>query len=292
MGCLLLSSLSGCSDFAGSGTGDLHGRTAGIGHPSTGPVAPADPDVLRIATTTSLRDSGLLELLIPVFERRHECRVDTIAVGTGAALKLGEAGDVDVLLVHARPAEEAFMKAGHGIRHEPFMHNFFLIAGPADDPAAVRGLSAGAAFRNIASSQQLFVSRGDGSGTHSRELSLWRTAGDLPDWKGYIESGRGMGATLVMADEMNAYVLTDQATWLRQSGQFQLVPLVTAVDGLRNPYAVIAVNPAVNTSINAALADDFVDFLLSKDVQKMIDGFSVNGRQMFHADRLTEAGEA
>lgn len=246
----------------------------------------SDRSVLRLATTTSTRDSGLLNVLVPVFEEASACRVDVIAVGTGAALKLGESGDVDAVLVHARSAEEAFMNAGHGIRHEPVMHNYFLIAGPADDPSKARGLDAAAAFKKIAAGKHRFVSRGDDSGTHKRERSLWKTAGGLPEWEGYAESGQGMGPTLVMADEMNAYVLTDEGTWRKQSGKFQLVPLVTEGAGLRNPYAVIVVNPNKHPSINSNLAGAFVDFLISAQGQQLIAGYQINGQEVFHADRL------
>jgi len=242
--------------------------------------------VLRLATTTSTRDSGLLDVLVPVFEKASVCRVDVIAVGTGAALKLGESGDVDAVLVHARSAEEAFMNAGHGIRHEPVMHNYFLIAGPADDPARARGRDAAAAFKKIAAGKHRFVSRGDDSGTHKRERSLWKTAGGQPEWEGYVESGQGMGPTLVMADEMNAYVLTDEGTWLKQSGKFRLVPLVTEAAGLRNPYSVMVVNPNKHPSINSNVAGVFVDFLISAQGQQLIAEYRINGQALFHADRL------
>lgn len=244
--------------------------------------------VLRLATTTSTRDSGLLDALVPVFEKANACRVDVIAVGTGAALKLGESGDVDAVLVHARSAEEAFMNAGHGIRHEPVMHNFFLIAGPSDDPAEARGPDAAAALKKIAAGKHRFVSRGDDSGTHKRERSLWKTAGGQPEWEGYVESGQGMGPTLVMADEMNAYVLTDEGTWLKQSGKFQLAPLVTEAAGLRNPYSVMVVNPNKHASVNSNLARTFVDFLISAQGQQLIVEYRVNGQVLFHADRLEE----
>ncbi|MBC8873891.1 MAG: substrate-binding domain-containing protein [Planctomycetes bacterium] len=244
------------------------------------------PSVLRLATTTSTRDSGLLDALVPVFEKASACRVDVIAVGTGAALKLGESGDVDAVLVHARSAEEAFMNAGHGIRHEPVMHNFFLIAGPADDPARARGRDAAAALKKIAAGEHRFVSRGDDSGTHKRERSLWKTAGGQPEWEGYVESGQGMGPSLVMADEMNAYVLTDEGTWLKQSGKFRLVPLVTEAAGLRNPYSVMVVNPDKHPSINSKLAGAFVDFLISAQGQQLIAEYRINGQVLFYEDRL------
>jgi tungstate transport system substrate-binding protein len=246
----------------------------------------SDRSVLRLATTTSTRDSGLLDVLLPVFEEASACRVDVIAVGTGAALKLGESGDVDAALVHARSAEKVFMNAGHGIRHEPVMHNYFLIAGPADDPAGARGRDTVAALKTIAAGKHRFVSRGDDSGTHKRERSLWKTAGGQPEWEGYVESGQGMGPTLVMADEMNAYVLTDEGTWLKQSGKFRLVPLVTEAADLRNPYSVMVVNQNKHPSVNSNLAGALVDFLISAQGQQLIAEYRINGQGLFHADRL------
>jgi tungstate transport system substrate-binding protein len=244
--------------------------------------------VLKVASTSSTRDSGLLDILLPVFEKANNCRVDLIAVGTGAALKLGEAGDVDAVLVHARSAEEKFMAAGHGVRHEPVMHNFFIIAGPADDPAQAKGTDAAAALKKIAEGQHGFVSRGDDSGTHKLEQSLWQKLGGRPEWKDFVESGQGMGPTLIMADEMNAYVLTDEGTWLKQSGNFQLVPLVQGADDLQNPYAVIVVNPNKHPAVNATLANAFADFLISASAQQLIADYEINGQRLFHPDRLQQ----
>ncbi len=242
--------------------------------------------VLRLASTTSTRDSGLFDVLLPPFEVKHQCRVDVIAVGTGAALKLGESGDVDAVLVHAREAEEAFMQAGHGTRHEPVMHNFFIIAGPQDDPAGIAGLPADQALQQIAARRQVFVSRGDDSGTHKKELDIWKLGGERPEWDGYLEAGQGMGPTLVIADEKNAYVLTDDGTWLNRRDDFQLMPLVQGDDQLRNPYAVLVVNPERHVAINASLADAFADFLISSEGQQLIAGYQANGQLLFYPDRL------
>jgi len=245
--------------------------------------------VLRVASTTSTRDSGLLDTLLPLFEKQHHCRVDLIAVGTGAALKLGETGDADAVLVHARSAEAAFMEAGHGIRREPVMHNQFIVAGPIEDPAGAKGRDALAALANIAAGKHRFVSRGDDSGTHKRESSLWRKMGGRPEWKNFVETGQGMGPTLVMADEMNAYVLTDEGTWLHQSSDFQIVPIVEGASDLNNPYSVMVVNPNRHPAVKSELADAFVDFLISDQAQHMINAYKVNGHQLFQADRLAEA---
>ncbi len=244
------------------------------------------PAVLRLATTTSTRDSGLLDELLPVFEKVHNCRVDVVAVGTGAALKLGEAGDADVVLVHARKAEEAFMAAGHGIRHEEFMYNDFVLLGPKADPAQIRDVEPIEALKKIAAGEHRFVSRGDDSGTHKRELALWEQAGGRPAWDGYVESGQGMGPTLVMADEMQGYVLADMGTYLNFKDKVELVPLAAAAESLRNPYAAIVVNPAKHDKINEKLATAFVDFLISADAQRLIGDYRVGGQQLFHPTRL------
>lgn len=285
---LLLLLASGCNERSTS---------AGPASSTDGPIAASESTdthtspvrtgtVLRLASTTSTRDSGLLDILLPVFEQANDCRVDLIAVGTGAALKLGESGDVDAVLVHARSAEDAFMKAGHGVRHEPVMHNFFMIGGPADDPAGAKGADPVTALSRIAGGRHRFVSRGDDSGTHQHELSLWQKLGNRPEWTDFMESGQGMGPTLVMADEMNAYVLTDEGTWLKRSDQFQLVPIVTTESDLRNPYAAMVVNPNKHPSVNSTLAHAFVDFLVSRRAQNLIAGYEVNGQRLFEPDRV------
>jgi tungstate transport system substrate-binding protein len=244
------------------------------------------PAVLRLATTTSTRDSGLLDVLLPVFEKSQECRVDVIAVGTGAALKLGEVGDVDAVLVHAREAEEAFTNADHGVRHEEFMVNHFVLLGPPDDPARIRDLDPPQAMNRIAEGSHPFISRGDDSGTHKKELNLWEEADGRPQWDDYIESGQGMGATLILADEKRAYVLADMGTYLRFHDKIELDPLVAEGAGLRNPYSIIVVNPDKHAKVNAALADALADFLVSAEAQRLIAGYQISGRQLFHPTRL------
>ena len=238
--------------------------------------------VLRLAVTTSTRDSGLLDELIPRFQSRYGARVDVIAVGTGAALKLGEAGDVDAVLVHARALEDAFMAAGHGVRREDVMYNSFEILGPPDDPAQVSGLEPTAALVKIAASGQPFVSRGDGSGTHQRELTLWKQGGGRPAWDAYVESGQGMGATLIMADQLRAYALADRGTYLKFKDKIDLVPLVRPTAALRNPYGVIAVNPEKNEAIRGDLAQQFIQFLISPETQRQIRDYRVAGQPLFH----------
>jgi len=247
-----------------------------------------DSQVLRLASTTSTRDSGLLEVLLPAFEKANGCRVDLVATGTGAALKLGESGDVDVLIVHARSAEEAFMEAGHGSRHEPLMHNFFLIVGPKDDPADVVGTEPTLALKRIAEKKARYISRGDDSGTHIRERALWQEAGVSPEWDGFVESGQGMGATLTMADEKKAYVLVDGGTWLKRKDSLDLISIVTEGEYLKNPYAAIVVTSKDDAPTNSKLANRFVDFLISAEAQKLIADYRVHDQPLFHPDRLEQ----
>ncbi len=242
--------------------------------------------VLRLATTTSTRDSGLLDKLLPDFEKANQCRIDVVAVGTGAAIKLGEAGDADVVMVHARKAEEAFMAAKHGVRHEEFMYNDFVLLGPEEDPAKVRNVDPIEALKMIADGKCKFVSRGDDSGTHKREMSLWEKAAVEPAWDDYLESGQGMGPTLVMADEMQAYVLADMGTYLNFRESMDLVPLATSAESLRNPYAAMVVNPDKHEKIDLELANALVDFLISDETQRRIAGYQIAGQQLFYPSRL------
>ncbi|MDF1562573.1 MAG: substrate-binding domain-containing protein [Deltaproteobacteria bacterium] len=250
------------------------------------PACKAEPARLRLATTTSTRDSGLLDALLPVFEAEARARIDVIAVGTGKALKLGEAGDVDVVMVHARAAEDAFLAAGHGVRREDLMWNTFELLGPPADPAQVKDLEIGPALRKIAEAKALFVSRGDDSGTHKKELALWKEAGGLAPWERYLETGQGMGRSLVVAGEKEAYVLSDRATFLAFRDKVELVPLVTGGASLRNPYGVMTVNPAKHPDIDAKLADAFVDFLIAERAQVIIRDFQREGERLFFPARL------
>lgn len=247
-----------------------------------------EPDILRLATTTSTDNSGLLAEILPDFEERNNARVDVVAVGTGQAIALGEAGDADVILVHARSREDAFVATGHGTRRSEVMYNDFILVGPASDPAAVRGMPlASDAFAAIAAAEAVFASRGDDSGTHSKERSLWQSAG-LPetpagDW--YKSLGQGMGDTLRFAEESGAYTLTDRGTYLAL--RENLPNLVVLVGGdniadnqdpaLLNPYGVIPVNPNKG-NINYELAEEFVTWLTAVETQQAIAEF---GREQF-----------
>ena len=237
--------------------------------------APAAPDVL-LATTTSTQDSGLLDVLVPAFERRTGFVVKTVAVGTGQALKMGEEGNADVLLVHAPEAERAFMEDGFGAERWLVMHNDFVIVGPASDPAEVRGVSQAAdAFRQIAAAPTNFISRGDDSGTHKMELRLWESAAVAPAGGWHQESGQGMSATLRIASEKAAYTLTDRATYLALRSGLDLVILVEGDLALLNVYHVITVSPERWPKVNAEGARAFAEFLVSAEGQAPIGGFGL-----------------
>lgn len=256
----------------------------------------AEPQVLRLATTTSTDDSGLLEAILPDFEEEFNAQVDVVAVGTGQAIALGEAGDADVILVHARSREDQFVADGHGTKRADVMYNDFVIVGPADDPAGVGGMaSASEAFAAVAAAGADFASRGDDSGTHTMEQSLWQAAG-LPaapegDW--YNSLGQGMGDTLRFADETAAYTITDRGTFLAL--QENLPNLVILVGGdsiaenqdpaLLNPYGVIPVNPDKG-NINNELAEEFVTWLTSVETQEQIAEFGTEtfGQPLFYPD--------
>lgn len=243
---------------------------------------------LILATTTSTADSGLLDFILPDFEEKTGVTVDVIAVGTGQALELGVNGDADVLLVHARASEDAFMDAGDGVRREDVMYNDFVIVGPADDPAGIKGKSkATKALEMISEAGAPFVSRGDDSGTHKKELSLWKEAGIEPSGDWYISAGQGMGDVLVMANEQLAYTMSDRATYLAL--KLEGIELEVLVEGdplLFNPYGVIAVNPDKNPNINNDLANEFIDWLISVDTQELISTFGVDkfGAPLFTPD--------
>ncbi len=251
-----------------------------------GNAAPTNPNLI-LATTTSTQDSGLLDLLVPLFEEQNSYTVQTVAVGTGAALKMAEEGNADVLLVHAPAAEMALMDAGFGKDRFLIMHNDFVIVGPADDPAAIRsGTSAGEALKSIASTQAAFASRGDDSGTHKKERAIWANVDLTPDWEGYIESGQGMGATLIIASEKQAYTMTDRATYLANQENLDLEILVEGDEILLNVYHVMTVNPGKweNTNYEGALA--FAEFMTSDEVQALIKEFGVDkfGQPLFFPD--------
>lgn len=234
---------------------------------------------LTLATTTSTRDSGLLEVLVPPFEKRTGIKVKVIAVGTGQAIELGKRGDADLLMVHAPALEKEFVKQGFGTKRYPLMYNDFVMVGASSDPAQIRGeRSASQAFRKIAAAQALFVSRGDNSGTHVKELTIWKKAQLKPQGAWYLEAGSGMAATLRMASEKQAYTLTDRGTYLSQRKHLELDILCQGDPLLFNPYSVIPVNPRKFPDANYEGAYRFIAYLLAPGTQETIANY---GKQKF-----------
>lgn len=237
---------------------------------------------LLLQSTTSTQNSGLYDYILPLFEGATGIDVQVVAVGTGQALRNARNGDADVLLVHAKPDEEQFVAEGFGIARHDLMYNDFVVTGPRTDPA---GLSAAAtvaeALTLIAESGARFVSRGDDSGTHKKERALWASAGITPGGRAYIESGSGMGATLRMAVELQAYTLSDRATWLAFNGKRDAAIAFEGDPPLHNQYGIIIVNPARHGHVNLAAATRFQDWMLGPEGQAAIAGFRVHDTQLF-----------
>lgn len=250
------------------------------------PVALAQqPDaarVIRMSTTTSTENSGLLKWLLPAFEAKTGTKVNVIAVGTGKALELGKNGDVDVCLVHARKLEDQFVAEGWGIDRRDVMYNDFIVAGPTADPAHVKGMKdVIAAFRKIAASSVKFISRGDNSGTDVMEKGYWKDAGVKPAGANYVSAGLGMGEVLNMAAEMGAYTLTDRATYGAYKARTGLAILVEGDKRMYNPYGIIAVNPDKHKGINYKGAKMLIDWITSPEGQARIASFKPDGEQLF-----------
>jgi tungstate transport system substrate-binding protein len=239
--------------------------------------------VVRLATTTSTADTGLLDVLTEAFLKDTGIRVDFIVTGTGQALAHGRNGDVDAVMVHAPEAEELFVREGYGLERIPLMWNDFVISGPPEDPAAISGArDAGEALARVSEAQATFISRGDDSGTHKKELQLWEVAGLEPHGAWYVEAGQGMGACLTMAHEMRAYLLTDRGTYLARSHTLDLEILFEGGDKLVNPYAIIAVDPGRFPSVKYADVQRLIRWLVSSRGQSLIEEYRVDGHQLFH----------
>lgn len=259
----------------------------GCESPTISPLIPQTR--LRIATTTSLYDTGLWGYLEPMFEEQYEVELDIISTGTGAALEYGRRGDVDVITIHSKIREEAFVNSGYGMERIPFAYNYFLIVGPPNDPAGIHGMTPEHAFITLfETGNSTFVSRGDDSGTHTKEKSIWKAAGydyasvkNVGQW--YIEGGRGMGLTLLMASEKQGYTLTDIGTFLSYKGQISLVPIVDQGSSLLNVYSVIVCNPNINPGVAVEMGNNMVQFLVSAYIQELISNYGVEayGMQLF-----------
>ncbi len=250
-------------------------------------AAPANPNLI-LATTTSTQDSGLLDVLIPMFEAQTGYKVQTVAVGSGEAMKMGEEGNADVLLVHAPASEVAFMDTGNGKDRFLVMHNDFIVVGPAADTAGIKGMtSAVDAFKAIYEAGAPFITRGDDSGTHKKELALWKSAGLDPAGQAwYVETGQGMGASLTVANEKAAYILTDRATYLANKENYQLEILVEGDNSLLNVYHVITVNPDKWPKANYEGALAFANFMIDPATQEVIGQFGLEefGQPLFYPD--------
>jgi tungstate transport system substrate-binding protein len=247
---------------------------------------PANP-ALILATTTSTQDSGLLDVLVPDFEKQTGYTVQTVAVGSGEAMKMGQECNADVLLVHSPSAEKDFMSNNYGSDRRLVMHNDFIIVGPATDPAGIKGVtSAVDAFTKIANAQSTFITRGDGSGTNSKELAIWKSAKITPEGAWYVESGQGMGASLKIASEKAAYTLSDRATYLANKDTLSLDILGEGDAALLNIYHVIVVNPANCPKVNNTGAIAFADYMVSSATQKLIGSFGTEkfGQPLFTPD--------
>jgi tungstate transport system substrate-binding protein len=259
----------------------------GCGTPTAMSLPPQER--LRVATTTSLYDTGLWGYLEPMFEKQYNVELDIIYAGTGKALEYGKRGDVDVIVTHSKAREEQFVAEGYGVKRIPFAYNYFLIVGPETDPAGIKNLTPEDAFKNLMETGSgSFVSRGDDSGTHGKEKAIWKSAGfnyntvkEAGDW--YIEAGIGMGPALMMTSEKQAYTLSDMGTFLVYGGKLDLVPIVDKGAILLNVYSTIAVNPEKNPKTKIDMATNLIDFLTSPKIQEFIGNYDVTeyGIQLF-----------
>ncbi len=261
-----------------------------VGCAKSSQAAPLEPrQRLKVATTTSLYDTGLWGYLEPMFEEQYGVELDVMYAGTGKAIEYGQRGDVDIITVHSKAREEAFVAEGYGVERVPFAYNYFLIVGPPGDPAGIKGMLPEKAFEKLMETGSgSFVSRGDDSGTHSKEKSIWQKAGyeyesvqQAGTW--YIEGGTGMGPTLMMASEKQGYTLTDMGTYLAYKGKLELVPIVDKGGMLLNVYSAIAVNPEKVKGVKIEMANNLIGFLTSPEIQKLIGDYGAEeyGVQLF-----------
>jgi tungstate transport system substrate-binding protein len=238
--------------------------------------------IIKLSTTTSTDNSGLLPYLLPAFEAKTNSKVHVIAVGTGKALEMAKNGDVDVTLVHARSAEDKFVAAGYGVDRRDVMYNDFIIVGPISDPAGIKGSKdVLASMKKIVDTKTKFISRGDNSGTDIMEKKYWKEVGVQPEGSAYISAGLGMGQVLTMAGEMQAYTLTDRATYGAYRAKTGLAIMVQGDKKMFNPYGIIAVNPATHKGVNYKGAEQLIDWITSPEGQKKIAAYKIDGEQLF-----------
>jgi tungstate transport system substrate-binding protein len=274
---LLVFSVSACSTNGSNQQGDGSERSVELEDYS-----------ITLSTTTSVNDSGLLEYLLPVLKEDTGIEVDVLSQGTGQAIQTAVDGNADVILVHAKAAEEEFVNDGYGVERIEFMYNYFVIVGPKDDPSSISdsGLSASEALGKFFEDENIFVSRGDDSGTHKKELSLWSASGVDPSGEWYVSAGRGMGDVLVMASEMQGYALTDKATFLSMKDQLDLEILLEESEDLKNQYSVIEVSSQAHPDTNTEAVEVFIKWLTSDKALQLIDeyGISEYGEPLFFSN--------
>ena len=289
---LAAGTIAGTAGCSSTGGGD--GSDGSSGNGTAGGAASVAGETLTLTTTTSTYDTGLLDEIHTDFEEMYGVTVDAVAQGTGAALQTARDGNSDVVMVHARGLEDEFLRNGYGVNRRDLMFNDFVIVGPEADPAGIQEMSSATeALTAIAGAGASFVSRGDNSGTHTKELNLWDAAGGSPGGDWYQETGSGMGEALNIANQQGAYTLSDRGTFISQRSEIDLTILVQGPieDGpeiLANPYGVMAVNPGVHENANYDLAMAYIGWITSPGVQQSISGYQVNGEQLFFPEAVSE----
>ena len=281
-------------EFLAATAGGMTAVLAGCADDDEGDSAAILDETLTLTTTTSTYDTGLLDEVNAAFEDRYGAEIEAVAQGTGAALETGRNGDSDVVMVHARSLEDEFIREGYGVNRRDLMFNDFVVVGPDDDPAGIDGMDdVTEAFRTIADAEATFVSRGDDSGTHTKELAIWDAAGVDPGGEWYREAGAGMGEVLNQANQTPAYTLADRGTFISQRSELDIDirvqgPIEGGPELLANPYGIVAVNPGVHENVNYDLAMAYIGFITSQEGQEIIEEYTVDGEQLFFPEAVSE----
>ena len=281
-------------EFLAATAGGMTAVLAGCADDDEGDSAAILDETLTLTTTTSTYDTGLLDEVNAAFEDRYGAEIEAVAQGTGAALETGRNGDSDVVMVHARSLEDEFIREGYGVNRRDLMFNDFVVVGPDDDPAGIDGMDdVTEAFRTIADAEATFVSRGDDSGTHTKELAIWDAAGVDPGGEWYREAGAGMGEVLNQANQTPAYTLADRGTFISQRSELDVDirvqgPIEGGPELLANPYGIVAVNPGVHENVNYDLAMAYIGFISSQEGQEIIEEYTVDGEQLFFPEAVSE----